>query len=485
MGINNVRDLGHNGDDSWKDETIAYLGEPDANGRGDSHPEINVIMWAWCGGAADDPNATVSVDIDGDGTNENLNYMEYYCYNMTTLENMYPGVKFVYMTGHLNRWSQNTTINNQRIRDYCISNNKILYDFEDIECWDPDGNSYRDREPGQDCSYNVGDGTRGNWAIEWQNSHTEGVDWYTCESAHSQPLNANRKAYAAWWLFARLAGWEGPDAATEPPAAPSVLQANTISENQIDLNWQDNSDNESGFRIERSIYSNFSQINTITVTANTISYSDTNLNPATTYYFRVFAYNSIGDSSYSNEVNAATNQEVTLPPNAPSNFSAQAVSSTQINLSWEDNSDNEDGYRIERQVDNSGNYNLLTSLPINSTSFSDANLEHNKIYSYQVVAYNSYGVSSIAESDATTTEDTIAPDAPLLISAEALNHNQIYIVWNEPLDNTGGTGVSGYKIYRDSNPIPIADITNPSISEFTDSDLSPQTLYSYTIIAYD
>jgi hypothetical protein len=35
-----------------------------------------------------------------------------------------------------------------------------------------------------------------------------GVDWYDCSSAHSEPLNANMKAYAAWWLWARLAGWD-------------------------------------------------------------------------------------------------------------------------------------------------------------------------------------------------------------------------------------------------------------------------------------
>ena len=33
------------------------------------------------------------------------------------------------------------------------------------------------------------------------------MDWYNCYSAHSQPLNANRKAFAAWWLWATLAGW--------------------------------------------------------------------------------------------------------------------------------------------------------------------------------------------------------------------------------------------------------------------------------------
>jgi len=48
---------------------------------------------------------------------------------------------------------------------------------------------------------NAGD----NWATEWKNSHTEGADWYSCGAAHSQPLNANMKAYTAWWLFVQIA----------------------------------------------------------------------------------------------------------------------------------------------------------------------------------------------------------------------------------------------------------------------------------------
>ena len=45
----------------------------------------------------------------------------------------------------------------------------------------------------------------GNWAVEWQNANPG--KWYDCYSAHSQPLNANLKAYAAWWLWAKLTGW--------------------------------------------------------------------------------------------------------------------------------------------------------------------------------------------------------------------------------------------------------------------------------------
>ena len=128
---------------------------------------------------------------------------------MTQLEKDYPDVKFVYMTGHvdINDDVANKAANDS-IRSFCENNNKILYDFADIERYDPDGNYYEYVH--DNCNYYNSQGEKlGNWAIEWQNIHTENVDWYDCKSAHSQPLNANQKAYAAWGLFARLAGWEG------------------------------------------------------------------------------------------------------------------------------------------------------------------------------------------------------------------------------------------------------------------------------------
>jgi hypothetical protein len=57
------------------------------------------------------------------------------------------------------------------------------------------------------CDYTSVTGGSKNWATDWQESHTENVDWYSCSAAHSQSLNGNRKAYAAWWMFARMAGW--------------------------------------------------------------------------------------------------------------------------------------------------------------------------------------------------------------------------------------------------------------------------------------
>ncbi len=89
-------------------------------------------------------------------------------------------------------------------------------------------------------------------------------------------------------------------------ANPSKLSATAASCSQINLSWTDNSNNETGFKIERKtgVSGSWSQI--ATVGANITSYSNTGLTGNTTYYYRVRAYNAAGDSSYSNEANATT-----------------------------------------------------------------------------------------------------------------------------------------------------------------------------------
>jgi hypothetical protein len=178
-------DLGNPDRTAWAGATRTYL---------NAHPEINVIVWSWCG------------QVDGSQAE-----IQQYLDLMNGLERDYPDVKFVYMTGHTDGapLTGNVPVRNQQIRDYCHAHNKILYDFADIESHDPDGAYYGDKLVTDACDYDSnGDGVRDrNWAVDWQNAHPG--EWYDCESAHSQPLNANMKAYAAWHLWARLAGWDG------------------------------------------------------------------------------------------------------------------------------------------------------------------------------------------------------------------------------------------------------------------------------------
>jgi fibronectin type 3 domain-containing protein len=96
------------------------------------------------------------------------------------------------------------------------------------------------------------------------------------------------------------------DPAPAVPAAPSNLSATAVARTQIDLDWTDNADNETGFKIERSkrVNTNFSEI--ATVGPDVTSFSDTTVKKNTLYYYRVRATNSYGDSPYSNEASAKT-----------------------------------------------------------------------------------------------------------------------------------------------------------------------------------
>lgn len=207
-------DLGHYGDLAWRDATVQMLSLPD-NDR-------NVVIWSWCGGVSDNDEA---------GINAYLNAMN-------LLEQAYPAITFVYMTGHLDGTgsSGNLHIRNNQIRNYCLANDKILFDFADIESYDPSGLiNYMELLALDSCYY---DGNNNgnpwddstNWALDWVTAfpgHPLSQLAATCgECAHSEALNCVLKGRAFWWLMARLAGWEGvavtPTPITSTPTTGSV-----------------------------------------------------------------------------------------------------------------------------------------------------------------------------------------------------------------------------------------------------------------------
>lgn len=128
------------------------------------------VVGSWCGQLSDLSNEEVTT-----------NYLE----PMVALEAKYFGDVFIYMTGHADgRGLEGTLhINTQQIRSWCIAHNKRLFDFYDIECYDPAGTYYGDSDP------------KKNWALDWQVANPG--KWYECYAAHSEPLNANESTGVA------------------------------------------------------------------------------------------------------------------------------------------------------------------------------------------------------------------------------------------------------------------------------------------------
>ena len=114
---------------------------------------------------------------------------------------------------------------------------------------------------------------------------------------------------------------------TQPPAAPSSLTATAIGPRQVSLKWVDNSNNESGFKIERSTDGvNFVQI--ALTQSNVTSYLDTTASPNTQYFYRVRATNILGDSAYSNVAGPVTTPLVGPQNDIGVNFASGANGST-------------------------------------------------------------------------------------------------------------------------------------------------------------
>ncbi|TXT56413.1 MAG: hypothetical protein BAJATHORv1_20002 [Candidatus Thorarchaeota archaeon] len=171
-------------DEYWEEESGVAL----TQGTLDDNPSLTVSLWSWC------------TQLNSYSTAQVQSYLD----TMTSLEEANPDVTFVYMTCNAqadgssgyNRW-----LNNEMIREYCIENDKVLFDFADLDSWhNGEQNTYRYHEGS--TNYDV---------------PLEHEDFNGNEAGHTTYSSCEQKAKAFWWMVCELAGWDSPSESNTNP----------------------------------------------------------------------------------------------------------------------------------------------------------------------------------------------------------------------------------------------------------------------------
>lgn len=187
-----------------------------------------------------------------------------------------------------------------------------------------------------------------------------------------------------------------PEASVEFDAnipSPTDLQTEEISDVSYKLLWKDNSNGEQGFRIDRKRNNHDWEIDYREVQANQTQFVDTNVFASRenniNVEYRVYAFY---DQYESEKISTNTNAALT----APTNLQIISNSISSVTLSWQDNSEGEQGFRIERKYEG-GSWNEINETQ--SNSFEDTDFELNTQVYYRVSSYYNQYSSSYLESD--------------------------------------------------------------------------------------
>jgi hypothetical protein len=241
---------------------------------------------------------------------------------------------------------------------------------------------------------------------------------------------------------------------------PSSLTS-TVNGTTINLGWTDNSNNETGFTIERAVGSgSFSTL--ASVGANTVSYSDATATAGVEYSYRVKATGGTSGSGFSNTTKATV--PVVVPVADPNGLTA-AVSGNSINLGWSDNATNETGFNIERAV-GSGSFSTLASVGANVTTYSDASATAGVEYSYRVKATGGTSGSGFSNTAKATVLVVVPVADPTGLTA-AVSGNLINIGWS---DNS--TNETGFTIERSESGGSFSELATVGANVTTYSDAS-------------
>lgn len=310
---------------------------------------------------------------------------------------------------------------------------------------------------------NTGTWTNG-FAVLAEDTHT----WNDSTAVVSDSLQYRIYAYKGTSNSASVTAYASD--LTFPP--PTNVQFANINLNTITLNWNDNSIGETGYKIDRQVDGGAWATVIGTAAADTTTWSDTNAPINSEVQYRVYAYTPTDQSSYgySELINNA------IP--SPLLDSVTQLSVSSFKLDWTDNSIGEDGFKIERKIDD-GTYTQIAAPVANSVTYTDSSIDkkgYNTVY-YRIKAYK-----STFDSDYSENSQTVSFPAPSDIGYTKVSVNSINVTWT---DNS--TGEDGFKIDKKVGAlawvIGYGNAAADAVS-WLDTNAEPNTSIQYKIYAY-
>lgn len=254
------------------------------------------------------------------------------------------------------------------------------------------------------------------------------------------------------------------------PDDPGNFVAVLASGNVIEMSWTDGSDNENGFIIEANTSGSIVWNQIADVGRNITSYAWHDAAENTTYTFRIYAYNDVDNSGY------AQSQQVIVSLGAPTDLTA-TWEDTRVVLQWNDNSQVEEGFRVQRN--HTGSWEDLAELEVNNNSYDDTSPPAGVTVYYRVVAFGDGNVSAPSNEASINVPDFLS--APSNLSA-TVNGDVIVLNWTDNTNiETGflieraGGGASYFEIGR----------VDANITTYTDTDFPADADLLYRVFAYD
>ena len=263
------------------------------------------------------------------------------------------------------------------------------------------------------------------------------------------------------------------------PLAPANLVVTDAGTDFIVLEWTDSSDNEESFSIEISADGGETWDLIGILELDTTTARIAGLESGSTYQFKVYASNSVGDSDSSNIAEAAT---LPLPevPAGPSDLTVDGIGSQFVDLSWFDESDNEDSFLIEISRNGGNTWESVMSLDADSTEARVGGLASATSYQFRVVAQNQVGRSEASNIVNARTTGGI-PQAPGNVRPDNVWSSKVDVAWDDRSNNE-----SGFRILVSSNGGSNwieAGVTEANATRFRVEGLDPEKTYVFGVRA--